>query len=98
LERYYAVKIESLQFCGATNFGMSFWQGLESLILTLPIILWLCRALADVSPEEAAIRAIGMVDNNFGFNRLLGTMRQRYGLSVLARRGELEKLVAWYSR
>jgi lysine-N-methylase len=98
LERYYAVKIESLQFCGATNFGMSFWQGLESLILTLPIILWLCRALADVSREEAATRAIGMVDNNFGFNRLLGTMRQRYGLSVLARRGELEKLAAWYSR
>jgi lysine-N-methylase len=98
LERYYAVKIESLQFCGSTNFGMPFWQGLEALILTLPVILWFQRALAGTFQREAAIKAVEIVDNNFGFNRLLGTMRQRYSLSTLARRGELERLVAWYSR
>jgi lysine-N-methylase len=98
LERYYAVKIESLQFCGSMNFGMSFWEGLDALILTAPIVLWLCRAITNVSREEAAVRAIGMVDNNFGFNRRLKTLRKMRTLSILAHRGELERLVAWYSR
>lgn len=98
LERYYAVKISSLQFCGPTNFGLSFWDGLDSLALTLPMILWITRTLADLPPQQAVIRAVGMVDNNFGFNRLLGTRRQRLGLKILAHRGELEKLIAWYGR
>lgn len=98
LERYYTLKVESLQFCGATNFGLSFWQGFESLALTYPVIVWLTRALRDVSPEEAIMRAIIMVDHNFGFNQNLGALRQRHGLSILAQRGELERLIGWYSR
>jgi lysine-N-methylase len=98
LERYYAVKVESLQFFGATNFGLPFWEGLEALALTLPVILWLTRLLGDLPREQAVTVAVGMVDNNFGFNRLLGTARQRTSFGILARRGELEKLIAWYSR
>ncbi len=41
LERYYVVKLNSLQFCGPSNFNLPFWAGLESLVLTLPMILWL---------------------------------------------------------
>ena len=28
LERYYLIKVGSLQFCGVTNFGLSFWDGM----------------------------------------------------------------------
>jgi lysine-N-methylase len=98
LERYYTLKVESLQFCGATNFGMSFWEGLAALALTLPVILWVARSQRDMPREQALIRAITMVDHNFGFNPLLGNLRQRYSLGILVQRGELERLIGWYSR
>jgi lysine-N-methylase len=98
LERYYTVKLGSLQFCGPTNFQLPFWAGVESLALTLPIILWLSRAFADWPRDQAIAQAIGIVDHNFGFSPLLGGRRQRWWLSLLARWGDLEKLIAWYSR
>ena len=39
-----------------------------------------------------------MIDHNFGFNPLLGTQRQRLSLGILVARGELGRLVGWYSR
>jgi lysine-N-methylase len=98
LERYYTVKVASLQFCGRTNFGMGFWEGLEALSLTLPVILWLARAFSLMPRDAAILQAIGIVDNQFGFNPILGMLRQRLSLRLLAAGGELEKLIAWYSR
>jgi lysine-N-methylase len=98
LERYYTLKVESLQFVGPMNFGMPFWEGFESLALTYAVIRWVARSQTDFSPEEAIHRAIRMVDHNFGFNPLLGTQRQRLALGILANRGELERLIGWYSR
>jgi len=98
LERYYVTKVGSLQFCGPTNFGMGLWEGLESLALTVPLILWLTRAHVGVPQEEAVVRSLGVVDDHFGFNPLLGSYRQRFGLSILTRLGELPKLIAWYGR
>jgi lysine-N-methylase len=98
LERYYLVKVESLQFCGPTSFGLSFWDGLEGLALTLPVILWLARGVAAPSGAEAVRRAVGVVDDHFGFNRALRARRHRRVARLLAGRGELERLIAWYSR
>lgn len=98
LERYYRVKVGSMQFSGPNNFNLPFWEGLETLSLTLPAILWLYRAFADLSRVAAITQAVSIVDNNFGFNPLLGGRRQRLGLSILGRRGELVKLIAWYGR
>jgi lysine-N-methylase len=98
LERYYAIKVESLQFCGPSQFGLSFWEGVEALALTLPVVLWLARAFRDLPRDEAVRQAVSIVDNHFGFNPLLGSARQRLGLRILARNGELEKLIGWYSR
>jgi lysine-N-methylase len=98
LERYYVVKVGSLQFCGPSNFGLAFWDGLESLALTFPVIRWLGRAFSDLPPEKAVERAVSIVDYNFGFNPLLGARRQRFSLRILGSQGELEKLIAWYSR
>ncbi len=98
LERYYLVKLNSLQFFGPPNFNLPLWTGLESLVLTLPVILWLTRAFAGVPPVKAVQQAIQLVDDQFGGNPMLGFPHIRLLLRTLAQRGELEKLVAWYSR
>lgn len=98
LERYYVVKLNSLQFCGPPNFGLPLWAGLESLILTLPMILWLRRALSHLPPVEAVRQAIQLVDDHFGGDPMLGFPHVQYLMRIIAQHGELEKLVAWYSR
>jgi len=98
LTRYYRMKVESLQFCGPTNFDLPLWDGLESLAITLPAILWLSRVLDEPNRDAAIERALRLVDDNFGFNKLLGLGRQRFALKLLSGRGELSKLIAWYAR
>ena len=100
LTRWHRVKVESLQFCGVPNFGLSVWEGLESLALTYPVAMWLTRVLTagGMPADAAATRAIRMTDDNFGYNPLLGSARQKAGLRLLAARGELPRLVAWYDR
>jgi lysine-N-methylase len=98
LERYYRVKVESLQFCGATNYGLSFWDGLESLALTLPAIVWVARAVEAGSIEESVERAVCMVDDHFAYNRVLATTRYRLAHRILAGQGEIERLLGWYGK
>ena len=91
LSRYYRVKVESMQFCGAANHGLNFWDGLDSLIVAFPATLWLARVLGgDVS------RALRIVDDNFGYNPLLSRSRQAWAVQLLNAKRELPKLVAWY--
>ncbi len=98
LERYYVVKLNSLQFFGPPNFDLPLWAGLESLVLTLPMILWLRRAFTDLPPVQAVQQAIQVVDDHFGGDPMLGFPHIQYMVRMLAHGGELEKLVAWYSR
>jgi lysine-N-methylase len=98
LERYYAIKVGSMQFCGPASFGLPFWEGLEGLAVTLPLILWVMRLFREVPREEAAVKALTIIDDHFGFNLLLGSRRMRLAFGTLARRGELARLIAWYSR
>jgi lysine-N-methylase len=98
LERYYAIKVGSFQFCGPLSFGLSFREGLEALAVTVPLILWVMRLFRNVPQEQAAVQAISIVDDHFGYNPLLASRRLRLGLQTLARRGELARLIAWYSR
>jgi lysine-N-methylase len=98
LERYYLTKVGSLQFFGPGYFDVPLWEGLEALAVTFPAILWLARTMPDVSQLEAVIRAVSMVDDHYGFNLVLGSGRQRYSYRILARSGQLEKLIRWYSQ
>ena len=94
------MKVESGQFCGPTNFGLPVWDGLETLAAAFAAAMWLARVLAaDGRPTDDAITmAVRIVDDNFGFNKLLGSTRQRFALRLLSSRGELSKLVAWYGK
>jgi lysine-N-methylase len=98
LQRYYQTKLESLQFCGAVHFQFDFWVGLEALVLTYPIILWLTRLLDGNSLVDRVGEAISIVDHNYGHNPALGSWRHRLMVRILSQRGDLEKLVCWYSR
>jgi lysine-N-methylase len=98
LERYYTIKVGSLQFCGAACFGMPFWEGFELLALTYPLLLWVSRMYRDIPREEAIMKALTIVDDHFGFNRILASRRQRASFRTLTRQGELPRLIAWYSR
>lgn len=98
LERYLVVKVGSLQFCGPTNFGLSFWDGLEALALTFPVALWLARAIP-IQPRDAAVaQALNLVDDHFGYHAVLGTRRVRFVQATLARRSEIARLIAWYGQ
>jgi lysine-N-methylase len=98
LERYYQVKVGSLQFCGPTMFGYTLWEGLEALALTFPILLWVMRTLAERPTAETVMQALTIVDDHVGFNRVLASARQRLSFRILSRTGELARLIAWYSR
>jgi lysine-N-methylase len=100
LTRWARVKVESGQFCGPTNFGLGVWDGLESLASTFPAAMWLARVLVACGKpvDDAIVLAVRIVDDNFGFNKLLGSARQKFALRLLAARGELPKLIAWYGK
>ena len=103
LERYYLVKLTSLQFCGPPNFELPFWDGLDSLLLTLPMICWLAKALSwknasGLASLTAVEKAMFLVDDHFGGNPILGALHNRFFMRTLGQRGDLEKLIAWYSR
>jgi lysine-N-methylase len=98
LERYYTMKVGSLQFCGPASFGLPFWEGFESLALTFPILMWVARMYRGQTREAAITSALSIVDDHFGFNRVLATARQRLSFRILAWTGELTRLIAWYSR
>jgi lysine-N-methylase len=98
LERYYLIKVGSVQFCGPACFDLPFWEGLQSLAVTVPLILWVTRLFRHLAPEQAAVQALTIIDDHFGFNPLLASRRMRLAFRLLARRGETARLTAWYSR
>ena len=98
--RYYRVKLDSLQFAGSANFRKGLWPGLESLVLTYPVAMWLARVLAQggMGRPEAARVALEQVDDHFAYNPMLGSPRHAWAIETLRARGELARLVAWYGR
>jgi hypothetical protein len=42
--------------------------------------------------------ALTIVDDHFGFNPVLRSGRQQLSIRILARTGQLTRLVAWYGR
>ncbi|MFT3881327.1 MAG: YkgJ family cysteine cluster protein [Gemmatales bacterium] len=98
LERYYAVKVESCQFFGPTCYDMGVYEGMAFLALTLPCILWLARGYLDQGQPAAIYKAITVIDENYGYNPLLGHFRQKFATRLLFGQKELDRLIAWYGR
>ena len=79
---------------------LPFWDGLESLVLTFPVLMWLRRVIGSGGlPDDRAVEtALKIVDDNFGFNPLLGSFKQRTILGSIRTKDDLPRLVAWYGR
>jgi lysine-N-methylase len=77
LARFYRIKVESMLFFGPPNFGLSFWDGFDTLALTYPALIWLSRLIAKKtnSMDDAVATALRTIDDNFGFNPLLGSAK-----------------------
>lgn len=98
LQRYYLLKIVSGQFCGRTNHGMTLVDGFEALALTLPILLWIRRLGPEGSSRETLSRAMSIVDDHFGYNKMLGSPVYRIMTRILGSRREIDKLIRWYGK
>ena len=48
------MKIASMQFFGAAFFAYPFWDGLEALALTFPMLHFVARMYRDLPPAEAS--------------------------------------------
>lgn len=96
LKRYYSIKLISGQFCGRANHGFSMVDGLEALALTLPIILWIRRLGKTSESRGTLLKAMSIVDDHFGYNKMLATPAYRLMTKILGSRGEIAKLIYWY--
>ncbi len=101
--RYLRVKIQGLHFCGRAYYDAPFVEGLQSLLLIIPSILWLARWLA-VSDNRKSLRvedirqAMTIADHHHGYSPALGTRSFRRRVRILAQMGDLQRLVQWYLR
>jgi lysine-N-methylase len=98
LVRYFLIKTESMQFCGQAFFRWPVWDGFESLALLLPMMQWLARGYRELPPRDAMLKAITVIDENFGYTPMLGKARYRLGIRILAYLQELDRLIAWYGQ
>lgn len=97
LNRYFQVKVQSLQFCAKGFHDCSFIEGFRNLALLYPVIIWLARWLAvsdgRKSAGEAEVReAVSMVDYQYGFAPYL-PWRTR----LLQQRNDIVRLCACYA-
>ena len=100
LTRYFRVKLESGQFFGPGNFDRTYWDGLDSLLLVFPTVLWAARVMLKGGAErtDATTKALRMVDENFGYSKFLAGPRAAWAVRALGEKGEVPKLIAWYAR
>jgi lysine-N-methylase len=97
LDRYFQVKIQSLQFCGKGYHDCSLVEGFRNLALMYPIVIWLARWLAvsvgRASLTEADVRqAVALADYQYGFAPYVG-----WRTRLLQQRHDIERLCAVYA-
>jgi len=101
--RYWQVKLEGLHFCGPAFYGFSFIEGFHSLMLVLPVTLWIARWRArsegrtSITLEDVQA-ALAIVDHNHGYSEALGQRDARRRIRYLADSGELARLCVWYAK
>ena len=101
MERYYLVKVQGLQFFGRAYYNVPLIEGLYSLVLTFPTILWIARWLAagagrtDLYTEDI-VRSLTVVDHQWGFTPVLGFGYARWRVRILASHGQIERLIIRY--
>ena len=101
LTRYFRVKIQGLHFCGRAYYGVPVVEGIYSLALVFPVIMWIARwRAASAGREEIThqdvLSALTLVDHQHGYSDAFGTWGSRRRVQTLAHMGDLTKLIVWY--
>lgn len=103
LTRYFRVKLQGIHFCGKAYYDLPFTEGLFSLLLVYPAVMWFARWLAcgdgrqSLTDEDVAT-AITIVDHHHGFSEAFGTTTFRKRVRSLVHLNEIERLSAWYTQ
>lgn len=97
LERYFLVKVQSLQFCGKGYHDCGLIEGFRNLALMYPICLWLARWRAaseghDTWNEADVQWAVSCADYHYGFAPYLA-----WRTRLLHQRNDIVRLCAWYA-
>ena len=101
--RYFQVKLQGIHLCGRAYYDVPFVEGLQSLLLVYPSVMWFARWLAtgdgrqSLTDDDVAT-AMTIVDHHHGFSEAFGTATFRKRVRSLAQLNEIERLSAWYSR
>jgi len=101
LTRLLRVKIQGLHFCGRAYYGVPVVEGLQSLLLIIPVILWLARWLA-LSDGRRSLRvediqtAVTIADHHHGYSPALGSRSFRLRVRILSQMKDLDRLILWY--
>jgi len=102
LTRYFRVKIQGMHFCGSGYYDIPFVEGFHSLVLILPVTLWLARWIAisgggDQLSVEDFSTALAMADHNHGYSPAFAQYAARSRVRWLAEAGDLSRLCLWYA-
>lgn len=103
LTRYFRVKIQGFHFFGPAYYDVPFVEGFQSLALVVPSVLWIARWIAASDDRQTLTLedlqlAVTIADHHHGYSPLWGEYSFRSRVRTLARLGDIERLVAWYSR
>ncbi|MCC7493780.1 MAG: YkgJ family cysteine cluster protein [Fimbriimonadaceae bacterium] len=101
LARYFRTRLHSLGFCGRGFYGTAFLDGLDSLLLLHPIMLWYARYFAagrglNQIDDTAVWRAIEVADHNHGKALILNTASERRRRQLLSEPIRLRQLAIWF--
>lgn len=103
LRRYFRVKIQGIHFCGRAYYDAPLVEGLHSLLLVWPAVMWLARWRAAgegrrvVQAADVAL-ALSVADHNHGYSQVLGLRSSRYRVRILSAMKQIAPLCVWYSR
>jgi lysine-N-methylase len=101
VERYLHVHLTSMGYFGRGFYGRSFTDGLNSLLLTYPLISWVARAIAigeglATIDKQCTERAMAIIDHQHGVTPMLNTSSSKFVTNMLTDRRVLRALVIWY--
>ena len=103
LRRYFRVKIQGIHFCGRAYYDVPFIEGLRSLLLVYPAVMWFARWRAagesrSIVTAEDVVAAVTVADHNHGYSAVHGLRASRFRVQLLAKMKQLGPLCQWYSR
>lgn len=101
--RYFRVKVQGLHFCGPAYYDVPFVEGFHSLLLVLPVTMWIARWLAvgdgrnQLTTDDIG-HALAIADHHHGYSPALGQSAARSRVRSLASTGDIPRLIQWYCR